>query len=150
MTSSLIQSPSRSRHAKPWHVHIFQVVTSACIPSHANAPIVFEFDIVLEEGSTNIAIIKKIVLVIQLLQLKSPTKPTNRKSLCTPLKNALLDLALEIDVKQLKVSYTSCWKPIPKTLEWNLSIMWKLGINGIKASKRNCCAREGTILHRHL
>ena len=67
-----------------------------------------------------------------------------------PLKNALLDLALEIDVKQLKISYTSCWKPIPKTLEWNLSIMWKLGISGIKANERNCCARDATALHQRL
>ena len=83
-----------------------------------------EFEIILEERSANIAIIKKIVLVSQLLQLKSATKPTNKKSLCAPLKNALLDLALDIDVKQLKKSQASCWKPVLKNLKWNLNTMW--------------------------
>ena len=68
-------------HAKPWHVHIFQVTTSACIPSHANALIILEFKIMLKEGSANVAILNKIIIVTQLLQMKSVTKPTNKKGL---------------------------------------------------------------------
>ena len=85
MTSSRIQSHGRSAHAKPWHVHISQVATSACIPSHANALIILEFKIMLEEGSANVAILKKIIIVNQLLQMKSATKPTNKKGLCVRL-----------------------------------------------------------------
>ncbi|XP_030924696.1 two-component response regulator ARR9-like [Quercus lobata] len=77
-------------------------MTSACILSHDNALILIEFEIILEEGSSNVAIIKKIVLVTQFLQLKSAAKPTNKESLRATLKNASLELALNIDVKQLK------------------------------------------------
>ena len=89
-------------HAKPWHVHISQIMTSACSLSHDNALILLEFEITHEEGSSNVAIIKKIVLVTQFLQLKSMAKPTNKESSHAPLKNASLELALNIDVKQLK------------------------------------------------
>ena len=89
-------------HAKLWHVHISQVMTSACILSYDNALILLEFKIIHEEGSSNVAIIKKVVLVTQFLQLKSTAKPTNKESSRTPLKNASLELALNIDVKQLK------------------------------------------------
>lgn len=63
------------------------------------------------------------------------------------LKNALLDLTLDIDVKQLKKSHTSGWKPIQKTLEWNLNTMQMLVISGIEANKKNCCARDATTLY---
>ena len=39
----------------------------------------------LEEGSVNVAILKKIIIVTQLLQMKSATKPTNKKGLRTRL-----------------------------------------------------------------
>ena len=97
-------------------------MTSTCILSHDNALILLEFEIIHEEGSSNIAIIKKIVLVTQSLQLKSTAKPTNKESSYAPLKSASLELALNIDVKQLKKSQASCWKSIPKTFGWNLSI----------------------------
>ena len=74
-------------------------MTSAYILSHDNALILLEFEIILEEGSSNVAIIKKIVLVTQFLQLKSMAKPTNKESSRAPLKNASLELALNIDVK---------------------------------------------------
>ena len=77
-------------------------MTSACSLSHDNALILLEFEITHEEGSSNVAIIKKIVLVTQFLQLKSMAKPTNKESSHAPLKNASLELALNIDVKQLK------------------------------------------------
>ena len=77
-------------------------MTSACILSHDNALILLEFEIILEKGSSNVAIIKKIVLVTQFLQMKSAAKPTNKESSRVPLKNASLELALNIDVKQLK------------------------------------------------
>ena len=77
-------------------------MTSACILSHDNALILLKFEIIHEEGSSNVAIIKKIVLVTQFLQLKSVAKPTNKESSCAPLKNASLELTLNIDVKQLK------------------------------------------------
>ena len=77
-------------------------MTSACILSHENALILLELEIMHEEGSSNVAIINKIVLVTQFLQSKSAAKPTNKESFCAPLKNALLELALNIDVKQLK------------------------------------------------
>ena len=79
MTSSHIQSHGRSTHAKSWHVNISQVTTSACIPGHANALIILEFKIMIEQGSANVVILKKIIIVTQLLQLKSATKPTNEK-----------------------------------------------------------------------
>ena len=66
MTSSHIQNHGQSAHAKPWYVHISHVVTSACIPSHANALIILEFKIILEEGGANVAILKKIFLVTPL------------------------------------------------------------------------------------
>ena len=62
MTSSRIQNHGQSARTKPWHVHISQVVTNACIPSHANALIILEFKIILEEGGINVAILKKIAL----------------------------------------------------------------------------------------
>ena len=78
-------------------------MTSACILSHDNTLILLEFEIILEEGSSNVAIIKKkIVLVTQFLQLKSTDKPTNMESSRATLKNASLELTLNIDVKQLK------------------------------------------------
>ena len=77
-------------------------MTSVCILSHDNALILLEFEIIREEGSSNVAIIKKIVLVTQFLQLKSAAKPTNKESSRAPLKNASLKLTLNIDVKQLK------------------------------------------------
>ena len=77
-------------------------MTSACILSHDNALILLEFEIIHEEGSSNIVIIKKIVLVTQFLQMKSAAKATNKDSSCAPLKNTLLEHALNIDVKQLK------------------------------------------------
>ena len=77
-------------------------MTSACILSHDNTLILLEFEIILEEGSSNVAIIKKIVLVTQSLQLKSAAKPTNKESSRAPLKSASLELALNIDVKQHK------------------------------------------------
>ena len=97
-------------------------MTSACILSHDNALILLGFKIIHEEGSSNVAIIKKIVLVTQSLQLKSTAKPTNKESSHAPLKSASLELALNIDVKQLKKSQASCWKSIPKIFEGNLSI----------------------------
>ena len=80
-------------------------MTSACILSHDNALILLRFEIIHEEGSSNIAIIKKIVLVTQSLQLKSAAKPTNKESSRAPLKSASLELALNIDVKQLKKNH---------------------------------------------
>ena len=77
-------------------------MTSTCILSHDNALILLEFEIIHEEGSSNVAIIKKIFLVTQFLQMKSAAKPTNKESLRAPLKNASPKLALNIDVKQLK------------------------------------------------
>ena len=77
-------------------------MTSTCILNHDNALILLEFEIIHEKGSSNIVIIKKIVLVTQFLQLKSVGKLTNKESSRAPLKNALLELALNIDVKQLK------------------------------------------------
>ena len=97
--SSHIQSHGLSMHIKSWNVHTFEAVKRACIPSHADTFAILEFEIILEEGCANVAILKKIVLFTQLLQLKSSTKPTNKKGLRTSLKNALLDLALNIDVK---------------------------------------------------
>ena len=90
---------------------------SACILSHVNTLILLEFEIIHEDGSSNVAVIKKIVLVTQFLQLKSAAKPTNKESLCAALKNASLELALNNDVKQLKKSQASCWKSIPKIFE---------------------------------
>ena len=78
MTSSRIQNHGRSVHAKPWHVLISQVVTSACIPSHANALIILEFKIMFEEGSANVVILKQIVLITQLLQREFLSKPNSR------------------------------------------------------------------------
>ena len=97
MMSSHIQNHGLSAHAKPWHVHISQVMTSACI-----LKILLEFEIIHEEGSSNVAIIKKVFLATQFLQLKSAAKPTNKESLHAPLKNSSLELTLNIDVKQLK------------------------------------------------
>ena len=77
-------------------------MTSVCILSHDNALILLEFEIIREEGSSNVAIIKKIVIVTQFLKMKSAAKPTNKESLRAPLKNASPKLALNIDVKQLK------------------------------------------------
>ena len=77
-------------------------MTSACILSHESALILLEFEIIHEEGSSNVAIIKRIVLVTQFLQMKSVAKPTNKENLHAPLKNASLKLTLNIDVKQLK------------------------------------------------
>ena len=39
----------------------------------------------LEEGSTNVVILKKIIIVTQLLQLEFATKLTNKKGLPTRL-----------------------------------------------------------------
>ena len=41
----------------------------------------------LEEGSANVVILKKIIIVTQLLQMKSTTKPTNKKGLCALYTN---------------------------------------------------------------
>ena len=77
-------------------------MTSECILSHDNALILLEFEIIHEEGRSNVAIIKKIVIVTQFLKMKSAAKPTNKESLHAPLKNVSLELTLNIDVKQLK------------------------------------------------
>ena len=77
-------------------------MTSECILSHDNALILLEFEIIHEEGRSNVAIIKKIVIVTQFLKMKSAAKPTNKESLHVPLKNVSLELTLNIDVKQLK------------------------------------------------
>ena len=150
MTSSRIQNLGWSAHAKSWHVHISQVMTSACIVSHDNALILLEFEIILEEGSSNVAIIKKIVLVTQFLQLKSVAKPTNKESSRAPLRNASLKLALNIDVKQLKNHKLVAGNPFQRFSSGILVLMWKLGISGIEANEKNYCARDATTLYRHL
>ena len=76
--------------------------------------------------------------------------PQENCSWHAPLKNVLLELALNIDVKQLKKSQAGYWKSIPKIFEWNLSTMWKLEISGIETNDRNCCARDVTTLHWRL
>ena len=111
-------------------------MTSTCILSHDNALILLEFEITLEEGSSNVAIIKKIVLVTQFLQLKSTAKPTNKESSHAPLKNALLELALNIDVKQLKNHKLVAGNLFQRLSGGILVLMWKLGISGIKANKK--------------
>ena len=147
MVSSGIQNHGWSAHAKPWHAHISQIMTSACILSHDNTLILLEFEIIHEEGSSNIAIIKKIVLVTQFLQLKSMAKPTNKESLCAPLKNASLELALNIDVKQLKNHKLVARNPFQRFSSGILILMWMFGISGIETNEKNCCARDATTLY---
>ena len=137
MMSSCIQNHGWSMHAKSWHVHISQVMTSACI-----LKILLEFEIIHEEGSSNVAIIKKIVLVTQFLQLKSAAKPTNKESSHAPLKNALLELALNIDVKQLKNHKLVAGNPFQRFSSGILVLMWKLEISGIEANEKKTVVLE--------
>ena len=150
MISSCIQNHGWSEHAKPWHVHISQVMTSECILSHDNALILLEFEIIHEEGRSNVAIIKKIVIVTQFLKMKSAAKPTNKESLHAPLKNVSLELTLNIDVKQLKNHNLVTGNPFQRFLSGILVLLWKLGISGIEANEKNCCARDATTQYRHL
>ena len=48
--------------------------------------------------------------------MKSATKPTNKKGLCVPLKNSLLDLGLDIEVKKLKNHMLVAGNPFQRSL----------------------------------
>ena len=107
---------------------------NACIPSHANALIIIEFKIMLEDGSANVVILKKFIIVTQFLQLKFTTIPTNKKGLHPPLKNSFLDLVLDIDAKQLQNHKLVARNPFQRFSSGILISMWKLEISRIEVN----------------
>ena len=68
--------------------------------------------------------------------MKSAAKPTNKESLRAPLKNASLELTLNIDVKQLKNHNLVAGNPFQRFSSGILVLLWKLSISGIEANEK--------------
>ena len=88
----------------------------------------------LEDGSANVVILKKFIIVTQFLQLKFTTIPTNKKGFRPPLKNSFLDLVLDIDAKQLKNHKLVARNPFQRFSSGILISMWKLEISKIEVN----------------